>query len=144
MNNAVTFTDNENHCRWNGILMTPEQCLLRFGFLLEDICIYEGKYIITAGDESFTQTIIEAESIQEAICVYLKFISREEKSYYYDNALDEAHGFGKEKILRTITLDNDLLEHIRTIELLTDEMRSEFNLDLALLFMNDLNKFYER
>lgn len=142
MPNAIEFIDNEQYCRWKGNLMTPENCIALFGLPVEEIHTLDDKTIIIYGDKDYTKLLIEGDSIQDAICIYIKFHSYENVEYSYDNALDEAHGFSKIHKSQKLLVNDQFLNGIKSISLLTEELKSKIKIDLATQYFTDLNKYY--
>lgn len=138
----IEFIDGENYCRWKDVEMTPENRTKLFGLPVEEIHKEDDKIIIIYGDEDYTKLLVEGNSIQDVICTYLKFISYEDTKYSYDNALDEAHGFSKKHVSRKLNLDQELLDSINEIRLLSSEIKSSINIELAFQYFQDLNNYY--
>lgn len=133
----IEFRDNEEYCRWNDVLMTPEKNIELFGGdILDDSCILEdGSYIIYEDDAIY----VEAKTIIEAIIKYLKSCAFTQSRYSYSNALDEEHGFSNETISHFIK--TEIIDNINDIFLLD---KSKYNLDLYFQFKQELDKYYDR
>lgn len=133
----IEFKDNEDYCRWNDILITPEKSIELFGGdLLDDSCILEdSSYVIYDGDDIF----VEAFGIKEAIIKWLESQSFETYEHSFADRLAEQHGFVDVKTNKM--LHADVIDEIQNIQLLD---KSKYNLDLYFQFKQELDQHYDR
>lgn len=131
----IEFRENEDYCRWNNILITPEKSIELFGGdLLDDSCILEdGSYIIYEDDNIF----VEAFDIKEAIIKWLESQVFENYDYSFEDRLAERHGFVDIKTNRMLSADR--IDEIQNIQLLN---KSKYNLDLYFQFKQELDQYY--
>ena len=154
MKNKIEFIEGEEFCRYNGILMTPENHRDLFGFYgeMEEYEYNDKKYIYLSlyDEENFKQGFdidsskiyIEAKDIKEAIFLFLHSVSCEETNYSYDDELDEAHGFAKEHT--RLIVDFEQIERIQDIEILTEEIKSKLKIEEYFDFINALDLYYNK
>ena len=138
----IEFNDDESYCRYNGMLCTPEKTTKMFGGAFEYITIVEEHYIIyeCLGDDFIIW--VDTDSLQKAIELFIKFQCREEVSYHYDNALDEAHGFSKEHKTSKLIVDEDFFDCLRNIKLLGEQKKRIFKIEKFLIFQKELDEYY--
>ena len=137
----IEFIDNEDHCRWNGVNMSPEHNLEVMGIDLEEVCEIEGCTIVTGYTENEKYVnAIDAPNLVEAIILYLKNRSYVKKDYSCNNALDRAHGFSKENSTTLIHVSEDFYDDIKSIVLLKDH--PEINIELCKEFSKVLDEYY--
>ena len=133
----IEFIDNEEFCRWNGVEMTDEEQIKQFGAVFNDLQndmwyinnhIYSGK-----------------SNYNEAFINFLKSVSYTNNETTYDNALDYAHGFGREIKSELVTIDEELFKLVSKIKLFSEEPESKnWNLSKMLEFHTDLLQYYKK
>jgi hypothetical protein len=133
----VNYVDGESFCRYNGVLMNPENMKKTFGFNgeLEEIEINDKTIIIMYGDDDLIY--VDSDNIADAIYIYLYSKSYETTSVSYDNALDEAHGFSKEH--KNKILEFKHVDEIPNIRVLTKEQKSKFKIDEYFEFLDEID-----
>lgn len=132
----IEFVDNEEWCRWNGELMSPENMIKLFGV---DIAEVDGD-IYYANDFIY----IAAETMQEAIIKLLQSKSFTETDHYFEDRLDERHGFAKYDERTLVNFDDDLIDSINRIKLISESPETEnWEFTRIRLFFQELNKYYD-
>ena len=131
----IEFIDNEEWCRWNGELMSPENMIKLFGV---DIAEVDGN-IYYANDFIY----IAADTMQEAIIKLLQSKSFTETNHYFEDRLDERHGFAKYNEQTLVELDDNLIDSINRIKLLAESPEAEhWDFMEIQLFFRELNEYY--
>lgn len=132
----IEFIDGEEWCRWNGELMSPENRIKLFGVDIDDV---EGD-IYYANDSIY----IAANTIQEAIIKLLELRSFVETDHYFENRLDERHGFAKYNERTLVKFDEDLIDTINKIKLLSESPETiHWDFMKIQSFFQELNQCYE-
>lgn len=124
----ITFNDNEDYCRWNGILCTPEY--------LEDImgidpivtCPVNKSVIITGHIQDKYVVLIKSPNERQAIVDLLEFYSRE------DFAISPIP-------IKVVEFDKELIDDILNFKLLTEE--DNINIEKCIEFSNALEDWSE-
>lgn len=133
----IEFINNEEFCRWNGVEMTEEEQLKQFGAIYNDLqggMWYINNHIYS-NQPDYTEAIID----------FLKSVSYTNSETTYDNALDYAHGFGRQFRNELVTINDELFESVRKIKLFSEEPDSKnWNLSKMLEFHNDLIQYYKK
>jgi hypothetical protein len=130
----VTFAEGEKWCRYGGVLMSPENHKLEFGFIGE-----AGKYddgTLWLYEEELGSLFIEKETLLECYKVFILNSSENYTSIHYENELHEAHGFGESKTFRRF--DCERLHYLDDISVLTPGLKSKINFELYWDFYNQL------
>ncbi len=138
----IEFKDEEEYCRYNGILCTPENMTEMFGGAIDSITVIEGHCVIyECLDEDFV-IWVDTDSLQKAIELFIKTQCREEISYSYSNAFDEAHGFSEEHKSTRLIVNEDFFDCLRNIKLLGEQKKKTFKIKEFLDFQKELDEYY--
>ena len=132
----IEFIDNEEFCRWNGVEMTDEEHIKQFGAVFNDLqndMWYINNHIYS-GKSNYNEAFID----------FLKSVSYTNNETTYDNALDYAHGFGRQFKNELVTINDELFESVRRIKLFSEEPDSKnWNLSKMLEFHINLLQHYD-
>lgn len=133
---VINYIEGEGYCRYNGVLMNPENMKKTFGFNgeLEKIEINDKTIIIMYGDDNLIY--VESDNIVDAIYIYLYSKSYENVTHSFDNALDEVHGFSKEHKNRVLEFKH--VDEIPNIRVLTKEQKSKLKIDEYFKFIDEI------
>ena len=138
----IEFIDKEDHCRWNGVYMSPEHNLEVMGIDLDEVYEIEECTMVTGYKENEKYIYaIDASNLVEAIILYLKCKTYTETYKSYENALDEEHGFAKKTYKQLICVGEDFYDDLKSIVLLKDH--PEINVELCKEFSKALDEYYD-
>lgn len=135
---TIEFLENEEYCRYNGMLCDESWYIDNFGLLINEI-YHTDKYLIIETEDKY---YIKAQSLNEAFYKWLLCFSRDRESYHYDNILDEEHGFSKKTVFKEYCVDEDTEKNINSIELWTPDIINEENIEKYLVFQTALDNYY--
>ena len=137
----IEFRDGFEFCHWNDIETNPKNSIKLFGFEFDNMYIQDNCKIFTGYVDDTYVHIIEADNFTDAVVLYLKFYTRNYKSYAYENALDERHGFSTENISSAIPVTESFYRDVKNIKLLRD--CSFVKIDQCENFSKELNLYFE-
>lgn len=137
----IEFIEGEDYCRYNGIVLTPEYSTFLMGIDYSDYIEFKNHIIITGYINEERFIIINTDETIDAIMIYLDFLSYVETTHYYENALDERHGFSKEKFKTLIHVDDDFFKDIKSLYLLQDF--PNINVPLIKQINKEIDDYYK-
>lgn len=131
----IEFIKDEPHCRWDGTLMSEKNQLELFGVNVDEVI--NNRIYIANG-----HIYINADTIQEAICIWLENISYKQDNVTFNDRCDERHGFSKVTSKQVINWNGDIKEDIHRIKLLSCEDTNHWNFAGINTFWKELNNYY--
>lgn len=139
----IEFIDDEEFCRWNGELTTPEYLINTLGICFSECFEIDNKLIIIGSDIGNDISVyVDAENINDAILLYLKSVAYKREIGTYDNALDERHGFAKVEETLVIDFHEYVQEEIKSIKLLSEA--THINVEKCKELNKELNDYYKQ
>ena len=138
--NKIEYRDNEEYVRYNGILMTPEECTKLYGF--------DGEFDILKKDIiSFNGTIYTNKKLYDVIKLLGEVHDEVEE---YDVISSQGRGFSthcaEEKLNNTVVIPLRVIEYLEMIKPLEDFTKDHPNINIEKYkeFYSCLNEYYAK